>query len=112
MDDFTRLRDKRLPKALKAIQLLGNLSRRKPDPRDARQLVETLEAEVAKVRKAFKLEQPQRAPQPPQERVRVCRDEQGGEGTTAAEDLRWARDAAAYDKDLARELIERALSKI
>lgn len=55
MTDFERLLERRLPRALKEIQLLGNLSNYKHEHSDAEAIVEALEAEVRKVRERFKL---------------------------------------------------------
>lgn len=55
MSDFQRLRDKRLPKTIKALQLIGNLSTYKHEKVEAEDLVSALEAEVQAIRERFKL---------------------------------------------------------
>jgi hypothetical protein len=56
MTDFQRLREKRLPKTIKALQLIGNLSTYKHTRAEAEDVVAVLELELQKLRQRFKLD--------------------------------------------------------
>lgn len=55
MTDFQRLLDRRLPRAVKEIQLLSNLSTYKHEPHEAEALIAALEEALQKARERFKL---------------------------------------------------------
>lgn len=115
MSDFTRLKEKRLPKTQKAIQLIGNLSTYKHEDAEAIEVVRALENEILKVRERFKLpSQPttHETQQPSTTRALVDHGGSLPEQRSVIEDLKWAIDAMGYDKKMARELVSRSITTL
>lgn len=115
MTKFEELRDKRLPVALSKIGLLGNLGRPSYGAAEAekRAIVDSLTEAVGALRRAYKLDEPRRAPVAPPPPPRPSGVPPGtAQGGAAFEDeVRWAIDAIRRgDHKLAEDRLKKCLT--
>jgi hypothetical protein len=113
MTKFAELRDKRMPVALRKIELLGNLGRPSYGATEAerRAIVDRLDQAVSALRRAYKLAEPQHPPPASPRPSGVPRGTAQGGASFEAE-VRWAIDAIRRgDHKLAEGRLKRCLTR-